>query len=53
MYGLIIGLFLLIFILDVCLMVSKKEFTTASEKKLADQEQMEYLMKKSLERKYR
>ena len=50
---LIVGLCILVSGLDVCLMVSKKEFTTADERKLADQEQMEYLTKRSQERKYR
>lgn len=53
MYVLIVGLCILVFGLDVCLMVSKKEFTTADERELVDQEQMEYLTKRSLERKYR
>ncbi len=53
MWLLIAGLCLLVFGLDVCLMVSKKDFTTADERELADQEQMEYLTQRSLERKCR
>lgn len=52
MYGLIIGLCLIISGLDVCLMVSKKKFATVSDREQADQEQMEYL-KKNRERKSR
>lgn len=50
MYVLIVCLCILVFGLDVCLMVSKKEFTTADEREMADQEQMEYLTKRSLEK---
>lgn len=53
MYGLIISLCFIIFGLDVCLMVSKKTFTTDSERELADQEQMEYLKKLNRKSKYR
>ena len=53
MYGLIIGLCLVISGLDICLMVSKKVFTTDSERELADQEQMEYFKRRDQERKLR
>ncbi len=53
MYGLIIGLCLLIAWFDVCLMVSKSVLVTAAEREKADQEQMNYLKKQSRNRKDR
>lgn len=51
MYGLIIGLCLVIAGFDVCLMVSKSVLVTATEREKADQEQMEYLEKQNRKRK--
>lgn len=51
MYGLIIGLCLLIAWFDVCLMVSKSGLVTAAEREKADQEQMDYLKKHSRKKK--
>lgn len=53
MYGLIIGVSLVIFWLDVCLMASKKVLITDTEQEMADWEQMEYLEAWSRERKCR
>ena len=53
MYGLIIGLCLLIAWFDVCLMVSKSVLVTAAEREKTDQEQMNYLKKQGRNRKDR
>lgn len=45
MYSLILGICLLIFGIDVCMMVSKSKFKTDTERDSADQEQIEYLIK--------